>query len=108
MTHPATTIEEIIEYMKSRQIPPEKLFCLIEKLEDKIRQDLDFLFQRLAGGHIHEIQSKIGYAKNLITLVIESQGAFTYEKALSSAITQLEDILALYHKANLSTTLKNA
>jgi hypothetical protein len=66
---------------------------------------MDYLFEGLAGGQIHDILSKIGYTKNLLNLVIESKGAFNYQKALKSAIIQLEDILVLYKKSGVSTLI---
>lgn len=106
MTHDPTTLEELLEVMKTREHPAEKIYSFIVALEEKFKVDIDLLFGRLAGGHIHEIQSKIGYAKNLLDLVVKSKGAFDYDKALQSAIEQLEDILGLYHKAGVSTQIK--
>jgi len=99
------SLEELLELLTQRQIDPATCLFFIEKLEQKILKDIDTLFQKLAGGHIHEIQSKIGYAKNIINLVVESQGAFSYDKALETAIPQVQDILALYQKAGVSTKL---
>jgi predicted polyphosphate/ATP-dependent NAD kinase len=100
-----TTFEDIIEHMRTHQLDAEQSFSLIVKIEAKIISDLDALFEALAGAHIHEIQSKIGYAKNLLSMVIDSKGAFDYEQALKSAILQLEDILNHYKKAGVSTQL---
>jgi len=101
-----TTLEEIIETLKKKQLSPENSYSYVTKIEQKIKIDLDALFEGLAGARIHEIQSKIGYAKNLLSLVIESKGAFNYNQALQSVIVQLEDILALYHKSGVSTRIK--
>jgi len=106
MVQNKSTIEEVLQVMKTKELPAEKNYSFIVAIEEKIKGDIDLLFGRLAGGHIHEIQSKIGYAKNLLDLVIESKGAFEYEKALQSAIEQLEAILGLYHKAGVSTQIK--
>ncbi|NVM52913.1 MAG: hypothetical protein HWN66_04360 [Candidatus Helarchaeota archaeon] len=101
-----TTLEAIIETFKTRTLSPEESFSLIVKIEQKIIVDIDALFEGLAGGYIHEIQSKIGYTKNLLHLVIESKGAFDYQRALNSTIPQLEDILTLYHKSGVPTQLE--
>ncbi len=101
-----TTLEKIIALLKSKQLDANQSYSYILAIEEKIKKDLDMLFERLAGGHIHEIQSKIGYAKNILNLVVESKGAFDYDRALNSALIQLEDILTLYQKSGVSTNLK--
>ena len=106
MERKSSTIEELLEVMKSQDPSAEQSYSFVVAIEEKFKGDIDLLFERLAGGHIHEIQSKIGYAKNLLDLVVESKGAFEYKKALQSAINQMEDILALYQKAGISTQLK--
>ena len=100
------SLEKILKTLMTDHLTPEECLSLIIKFEDKIKADIDLLFEKLAGAHIHEIQSKIGFAKNVLNLVLESKGAFDYAKALDSAITQLEDILALYHRSGISTELK--
>ncbi|NVM30889.1 MAG: hypothetical protein HWN65_18760 [Candidatus Helarchaeota archaeon] len=105
MSNVNTTLEEIIQRMKSRELSAEENYSHVVAIEEKFKKDLDVLFEKLAGGHIHEIQSKIGFAKNLLNLVIESKGAFDYKKALESTITQLEDILELYQKSGVSTQM---
>ncbi|MFX1294099.1 MAG: hypothetical protein ACFFD2_04475 [Promethearchaeota archaeon] len=100
------TLEEFLEILKTQQITPEECYSYIIKIEEKIKMDIDSLFEGLAGGHIHEIQSKIGYVKNLINLVVDSNGAFEYDRALDSAILQLEDILALYQKSGVSIQIE--
>ena len=106
MAKEPSTIEEILDQMITLNLDVQKNFSYVVALEEKIKEDMDLLFEKLAGGHIHEIQSKIGYAKNILKLVIESKGAFDYQKALNSTITQLEDILALYQKSGVSTQLE--
>ena len=105
MAKEPTTLEEILEQMKTLTLDVQKNFTYVVAIEEKVKEDIDLLFEKLAGGHIHEIQSKIGYAKNILNLVIESKGAFDYQKALNSTITQLEDILTLYQKSGVSTQL---
>lgn len=100
-----SSLEQLLELLNAARLDPATCLASIEVLERKILGDIDLLFQKLAGGNIHEIQSKIGYAKNIIRLVVDSQGAFAYEKALETAIPQLQDILALYQKAGVSTRL---
>lgn len=100
-----TLLEEIIKEMKASKLSPNECYAYILKVEQKIKQDMDSLFEGLAGGQIHDILSKIGYTKNLLNLVIESKGAFDYKKALKSAIIQLEDILVLYKKSGVSTVI---
>ncbi|MHA1356860.1 MAG: hypothetical protein ACTSQI_04495, partial [Candidatus Helarchaeota archaeon] len=85
MSKGLTKFEKIIESMKNLQLNAEQTYSYIVKIEAKITHDLDALFEALAGTRIHEIQSKIGYAKNLISMVIESKGAFEFEQALHSA-----------------------
>lgn len=106
MIQKPVTIEEVLEVMKTQQLPAEKNYSFLIAIEKKFQQDIDILFSKLAGGHIHEIQSKIGYAKNLLNLVMESKGAFDYKNALNSAVTQVEDILELYRTAGVSTHIK--
>lgn len=101
-----SSIEQILEILKTKQIEAQLAVTFINAIETKFKTDIDILFSKLAGGHIHEIQSKIGYAKNLLNLVIESNGAFDYKNALESAITQIEDILAVYRTAGVSTQIK--
>ncbi len=100
-----TSLDEIITLLKTSQLTPEESLSLINKFEEKIKADIDKLFSALAGAYIHEIQSKIGFAKGVISMVVESQGAFEYEPALNQAITVLKDILALYKKSGVSTQL---
>jgi hypothetical protein len=100
-----TTLDALITAMQGDSLPPEQLFSFIVALEQKINDDIDLLFEKLAGGNIHEIQSKIGYAKNLIQMVIDSKGAFDYSKAKANARLQLADILTLYKKAGITTSL---
>ena len=107
MTKDPSKIEEVIELMKTRQLEVQQSYLFIIKIEEKIKRDIDILFEKLAGGHIHEIQSKIGFAKNVLKFVLESKGAFDYTKALDSAITQLDDILALYRKSGVSLSLND-
>ena len=100
------TFEQFLEALKTRKPSPEESFSVIIELEEKIKRDIEELFEKLAGSHIHEIQAKIGYVKGLLDLVVQSKGAFDYDNALKNAIQPLEDILTLYHKSGVSTQLK--
>jgi len=98
-------LEEIIKKMKASKFSPNDCYKYILKIEEKIKNDINLLFEGLGGGQIHEILSKIGYVKNLIKMAIESKGAFDYQNALKLAVTPLEDILALYQKSGVSTII---
>ena len=98
-------LEDILKKMKSGKISPNECYKNIIKIEDKIKHDLNLLFEGLAGTQIHDILSKIGYIKNLINMVVESKGSLDYQGALKSAATQLEEILALYQKSGVSTLI---
>ena len=91
--------------MKTSKVSPNECYKNLLKIEEKIKRDLNSLFEGLGGGQIHEILSKMGYTKNLIKMVIDSKGTFDYQNALQSAITQLEEILVLYQQSGVSTLI---
>ncbi|HUY00771.1 MAG TPA: hypothetical protein VMV49_14515 [Candidatus Deferrimicrobium sp.] len=99
------TLEAILEKMQNNEFDAPKCHSYLLKIEQKIQADMDSLFEGLGGGQIHEILSKIGYAKNYMNLVIETKGAMDFNNALKSIITQLSDILGLYRKSGVSTQL---
>ena len=98
-------LEDIIKKMKTSKVSPNECYKNLLKIEEKIKRDLNSLFEGLGGGQIHEILSKMGYTKNLIKMVIDSKGTFDYQNALQSAITQLEEILVLYQQSGVSTLI---
>jgi hypothetical protein len=99
------SLEEILKKMQSSKLSPNDCQKFILKIEQKIKNDLNSLFEGLGGAQIHDILSKIGYMKNVINMVIESKGSLDYQGALKSAATQLEEILALYKKSGVSTVI---
>ncbi len=99
------SLEEILKKMQTSKLSPSDCYKFILKIEQKIKHDLNSLFEGLGGTQIHDLLSKIGYIKNLINMVIESKGTLDYQGALKSAATQLEEILALYRKSGVSTVI---
>lgn len=51
----------------------EAYLSLIVKFKDKIKASFDLMLSPLTGTHIHEIQSKIGFSKNILSMVVESK-----------------------------------
>jgi len=99
------SLEEILKKMQTSKLSASDCYKFILKIEQKIKHDLNSLFEGLGGTQIHDLLSKIGYIKNLINMVIESKGTLDYQGALKSAATQLEEILALYRKSGVSTVI---